>query len=513
MNGAADNLVVTPAARGWRWLPSPGVLIWLLFFVGIQLSDGKRMMISADGDPSLHWAIGDWMIRERAVIRVEQFSHTRFGAPLISKEWLSEVAMGAAGHFMGWAGIVWLAAALIATCLWMLYRWLIADGHDPLVSGALVFLAAMSCSMHWLARPHLATHLLAVVFARLLGDFGRGRVSAGRLWAALPALMIVWVNLHGAFFTGLVLVGIHLAGALLVSAGAGQADCARARGRAASLAALFGACLLATLVNPNGWRLHAHVVEFLREPGLIGRMDEFASPNFHSGGLGGFLLQLALLGWLLVWARQRLAPTEIVTLAVWGYFALHSVRNVPIFSLLATPILARGLTAWLSGQATWVGLADRAQRIEQHCDGRVWMAVALACMVALARPAAAGGGWLHTDVLDTRLPVAAVAFARTEPGRLRGEMFNLFIWGGYLVRALPERRVFADSRSDFYGADLMRDYIEVNEARPGWVQVLERHGVGWTLLSPNHPLNALLELHPLWERVYEDPVAVIFTRR
>jgi hypothetical protein len=103
-------------------------MIWLVVLLTLCLSNWRLVMINADGDPSLHWRIGHWMIEHRAVIRVDQFSHTRFGAPLISKEWLSEVIFAAADDRLGWNGAVLVGALLIATTLWLPYRWLQAEG-------------------------------------------------------------------------------------------------------------------------------------------------------------------------------------------------------------------------------------------------------------------------------------------------------------------------------------------------------------------------------------------------
>ena len=103
-----------------RWLPTIGLSLWLTFMLGLMLSQWRVVMINADGDACLHWRIGNWMIEHHAVIHTDLFSHTRANAPLISKEWLSEVLFAAAGDALGWNGIALLAAVLIATCLWLL---------------------------------------------------------------------------------------------------------------------------------------------------------------------------------------------------------------------------------------------------------------------------------------------------------------------------------------------------------------------------------------------------------
>jgi hypothetical protein len=490
-------------ARRW-WLPSISLSLWLIFFLALSLSNWRLVLISADGDPCLHRRIGNWMIEHRELLRRDQFSHTRFEAPLISKEWLSEVVFSAVGRLAVWNGIVLLSAVLIATTLWLLFRQLLAEGDEILVSTALVLVAALASSTHWLARPHLATHLLTVVFAWQLWRFERGAISGQRLAATLAPLMLLWANLHGAFFTGFVLIGIYFLGALWPMS----------RRRVWTLGGVMVACGLASLVNPNGWQLHRQVLEFLRTPELAGMANEFRSPNFHSGGARGFVLELLLLSGMLLIVRPKLSLTETLLIGVWGYFALHSVRNVPIFAIVITPVLARYWSAYLQTPraskwwASYRRVSERIASLNRGADGRALAAVAVVAVAVLAQARIP-----TTELLRDRFPVAAVQWVRTNETVVAGEMFNDYGWGGYLMWELPERKVFIDGRNDFYGKELVEEFNTVDDVKPGWEAVLEKYRVGWTILPPKHGLNALLALKADWQRVYADEVAVIYRRR
>jgi hypothetical protein len=395
-----------------------------------------------------------------------------------------------------------LTATLIATGLWLLYRLLLAEGAGPLLAATLVLLAAVTASMHWLARPHLFTHLLVIVFLWQLRAFDRGRLSARALFAVLLPLMALWANTHGAFFTGLVLIGIHFAGAFLE----------RRRAQARALAWLGVAAVLVTFLNPNGWRLHATVLGYLRDPALVGGVNEFLSPDFHTDVVRGFLLQwLALAGLLLV-VRPRLGATDLCMIAVWTYFALHSVRNLPVFGFVVTPILAEHFQHWLQNVSPtrwrlYRRLAATAAGLEQRTDGRALVPGAVVALVALSAHAG-----LTTEILPTQFPVEAVRFVRAHPAAVPGNMYNVDSWGGYLMWALPERKVFIDSRHEFYGREFIGQYLQVASVKTNWAEPLDRYRVGWALVPTAHPLGRLLELHPGWRRVYSDHTATIFAR-
>jgi hypothetical protein len=497
--------------NGRRWgLPSLGTAVWLAFFLALTLSDWRLVMISADGDPCLHWRIGNWMIENHAVMRTDPFSHTRPGHPVVTMEWLTQVLYAGAGNVLGWNGFALLAAMAIATSLWLLHRQLLAEDNDLLLSTGMVLLAAMTCSMHWLARPHLASHVMLVIWNWQLRMFLRERLGAAQLFARLVPLMILWANLHAGFFTGLALIGIYFTGALTELWNQDPLARAKTKRRLATLALLGVSCLLASLLNPNGWRLHDYVSHFFSQPVLVGFVNEFRSPNFHSGGMQGFLLMLLTLGALLLAARPRFSLTDILVVGWATCFALYWARNVPVFALVVTPILAEHWNAFLRNTP------DHPVR---RYYGRV-----LANVTALDRVA---GGWvlgmvvvgavilvqaqrgIATEVLPSRFPVLAVEFLRKHPDTVRGEMFNDYGWGGYLILTLPERKVFVDGRNDFYGGALIEEFNRADLVQPGWEDVFTKYRVGWTILPVNHPLNQLLALRPDWPVVYADKVAVI----
>jgi hypothetical protein len=107
------------------------------------------------------------------------------------------------------------------------------------------------------------------------------------------------------------------------------------------------------------------------------------------------------------------------------------------------------------------------------------------------------------------MPVDAVTFIKqqTPPGRL----FNSYNWGGYLLWELPEYPVFIDGRTDLYNEQVISQWFQVVEAKPGWQEVLDRWHVRLILLEPGTPLIGYLE-NAGWQELYQDDVAVVYAR-
>src|SRR4051794_20211473 len=105
--------VSSHALNKWTaWLvPSLAQVIFLSCLL-LALKFGS-MMVSADGDPGRHLAVGQHILASGAIPREDIFSHTMAGEPFVPYEWLAEVASAASYRWAGLAGPVLLHGSLI----------------------------------------------------------------------------------------------------------------------------------------------------------------------------------------------------------------------------------------------------------------------------------------------------------------------------------------------------------------------------------------------------------------
>jgi hypothetical protein len=74
-------------------------------------------------------------------------------------------------------------------------------------------------------------------------------------------------------------------------------------------------------------------------------------------------------------------------------------------------------------------------------------------------------------------------------------------------------KVFLDGRSDYYRqGTVLNDYSKIREVRPVWSDLMRRYGVGWMLLTPGEPLEALALASGDWRREYSDSAASLLVR-
>ncbi len=162
--------------------------------------------------------------------------------------------MGVIHRDFGLAGIVVVRLLLLGATSVCVYRSTLAESGHRSIAIVLTGLTMSASTVHWLARPHLVTPLFAAVFCWALNRTERKRTPA-ILWT-LPLLTILWVNLHGGFFVGIVLLITYAIAASAGELALGARHTASVRARTYLLTA--GACAIASLVNPYGYRLHVH---------------------------------------------------------------------------------------------------------------------------------------------------------------------------------------------------------------------------------------------------------------
>src|SRR5438128_6653248 len=236
------------------------------------------------GDAGIGWHIrnGEQMLRSHAITRVDSFSFTMSGRPWYAWEWLYDLVIAGVHERLGLNGVVLFTALAIAATFALTLRLALRRSAVLPVTVILMVLSVGASTIHFFARPHVLSWLVAAVWFHLLDsqEISSSHETGRRvLW--LPVLMLLWVNLHGGFLLGFILLGLYLMDGLIRYSRSpeGQKDAIRKHLKQLSAVTLLS--LLASLINPYGYKLHLHVYQYLSNPWLMNHIDEFLSPNFH----------------------------------------------------------------------------------------------------------------------------------------------------------------------------------------------------------------------------------------
>ena len=469
-------------------------------------------LLNGDGDLGRHLTVGRYILENHVIPTRDVFSHTLAGQPLTPHEWLSEVLFALAFRAFRLNGVVWLCAMVIAATFALVYRHAVRRSGSPLLSLGFAVLAVGATRLHWLARPHLFTMLLVVVWTDGLERLRTGRL---RRWWVLPLVMLVWANLHGGFIAGFLVLAAYGSGYAWERWRAGADDTGNAAGLGWRWAAVGGTSLVVTLINPVGWRVWTTLLGFVRNRYLVAHTVEYMPPNLHQPGTWPFLVMIVLS--LIVLGRLRTPQPAawLVLLAGWTALGFYAARNVPLYALIATPILVEAVARKRRGKApdrgVW-GLEARLAATEASLRGHLWPMLAaplvgLALATGVPLDLAGHGNRFDPDVF----PVEAVDWIEANP--VQGRVFNYFTWGGYLLyRMWPRETVFIDGQTDFYGEALTRQYEKVLEVDGGWRDVLDEYRVDWVLMPASSDLVRALKNDPEWKVAHEDRTADVLVR-
>jgi len=484
------------------------------------------------GDASIGWHIrnGELVLRTHSITRVDPFSVTMGGQTWYAWEWLYDAKIAGIHHWMGLNGVVFFTAVIIALTFALTLHLCLRRGADLPVAALLLALSLGVSMIHLFARPHVLSWLFTVVWFQLLdsSESANHAASQRRLWY-LPALMLLWVNVHGGFVLGFALLGLYLlSAAIRYYPGSDGEESRSLAQRLKTLGIVTVASLAASLINPYGYELHVHVYRYLTSRWLMNHIDEFLSPNFHGVAQQCFVAILLITIVALAAARNKPSLSRVFVLLLATYSGLYAARSLPVSSLLFTIIVAplwtqalidarenESLSLRLRAVVShWQAFTGRVRNIELGFRGHIWpvAAVFLGLLVCAHQGRLGATQWMHAHFDPKHLPVQATD-AIVERS-IREPIFAPDSWGGYLIyRLYAQNKVFVDDRHDFYGVEFLRDYLKAIRLTPDWDKFLNEKHVNWALLPAGSSLANMLEETTQWNVVYRDGTAVLLERK
>jgi hypothetical protein len=461
----------------------------------------------ADADTGYHIRAGDYILESRTVPKHDIFSFHSPPLPWTAHEWLSEVVMAVFHRISGLTGVVIFFSLLISLTYALLFRYIRVYRRNIVFDVLIILLALVSSQIHWLARPHIFSLLLMVVWYHILDSYQNER--SGRLML-LPLIMLLWVNLHGGYLTGFILTGVYFLGNLFGYFRSKEEARERSFRKVKYLGYVIVACLLVSLVNPYGYRILLFPFRLVTESYIMDNVGEFLSPNFHKPMPFKYLLLMFVT--ILAISKRPLDFIEVVLVLLFTNMALFSARYIPLYAIVVAPILSKQAESLLAitPENRWASSlkkkAGRIASIDNSARGYGWPAagvLAVLCLVAAGRIEFRFDGKFK--------PVEAVEFLKKE--HIDGHMYDNDEWGDYLIYAsYPQYKVFFDGRSDMYGTDRMKEFQKIAWFAHGWENIVMKYDIRWFFIGSDSLLTRYLLERPEWKLIYSDNVANIHVK-
>jgi hypothetical protein len=323
-----------------------------------------------------------------------------------------------------------------------------------------------------------------------------GRTRDRRWFLALPAVFAVWVNCHGSFVMGLLVIGVYLFSSSFDFRAGSLVSVAWVRETRNMLMFAFAGSVAALFINPTGWRQVVYPFDLMfRQKLNLAAIEEW-QPLDLTDGRGWALLACGALVfvWILL-RRDELRLDELLLFALGFGMAVRHERMLFLFGVLAAPILTRLLAN------EW----DQYDPARDHPIANAILIGAAAMIVVTSFPRLSE---LQEQVKKDN-PVAAVDFIRRNG--LKGRMLNDYLFGGYLIWALPEQKVFIDGRADiFEWTGVLREYGAWATLQNDPKLLLDKYKIDFCLLRSDAAMTRVMPYFPRWNVIYADEKATLF---
>ncbi len=481
-------------------------------------------------DPDFWWHLktGEYIVQHGEIPKTDPFAYTslpkdpinpeskRIGF-ILSQYWLAQVFFFQVFTYAGLQGIIIMRALILTMIILLLFRSIQREGAGLYACIMLAVPAVIIFKTFTGERPQLFSFLLSLLLIFLLEGFRRAPAKT-RYLLPVPFVMLLWANLHGEFILGIIIICGYIT-AELIKYATKRMGTHLPPGAIKYLVATGIFSLGFSLLNPNTY----HVVPFLFEfeSSLYkGMIVESLPPltllrtGFYEPQLITFFVLLGLLSALLVLNRKTLDLTDVLIALGLAFMSLYASRLIPFFTPVALIMIARyGLR--VSGR---IHVPQILLSLRKKSEGVVIAAGIIALIITINN-----ADLFKKGIRENKYPEGAASFLREH--RITGNMFNPYIWGGYLIWELhPEYRVFIDGRGlieeiFFQEVKIMEAYPKKLAGLPEWKAQLKAYKINFivTYSVGNFtgrlvPLIPALLNDPEWNLIYMDNVSLIFVR-
>ncbi|MFQ5441519.1 MAG: tetratricopeptide repeat protein [Thermodesulfobacteriota bacterium] len=486
----------------------------LLIFVAVFILLATYQTQHRDSD--IFWALraGQWIVGHFKVPATDPFSYTFSGSEWVDFTWGFQVIAHVFFTFLGgWRGLFVLQLLLTGLTFAVLYRNLhTLSSKRGWLAASLLILVFADVFPRLFIRPHLFAYLFVSLYLLLL-SLHEKRERPFFLFMLLP-LQVLWVNIHSSAVLGVFIIWAYTSGEIIdgiIKGGFGYL-----RGIVASRRRLLIASALlpvVSLINPYGLKLvlfpfihqagaNADALRHISEWMSLPIKDLFFS--LYPFPVNLFAFRLIFYGGVISFFAnyRRLRAREIIFFAVASYMAATHARWIGLFAFFAAPLIASNISRYLDERE------GPSAGVEICALGAASLVLFLMIGVFSSRQFRVNVG---LGVHGVNYPVGTTEFLKRE--KIGGNIYNSYVFGGYLIYNNQERGVFIDGRTPTVYSPYF--FWTARRANSGgrWGRLAGEHGLTAALVKIEKPFCDALYSDNEWVPVVFDDVSVLYLKK
>jgi hypothetical protein len=478
-------------------------------------------------DPDFFWHIktGEWIWQHKSFPSGDPFAYTSPGHHtsrehfILTSFWLSQVTYHLYYLAGGLAGIAFLRFLIAGALLYAM--WKRRHGDNIIYMGLMLIFLTCFLKQFPIERPQVFSFLFFAILLYMLEIIkGKSHQSRGRLiFFLFPVLMLIWANMHPGFIVGQATIILYIIMEGIKFLHPSFSPIEKQDYKRLCLAAASG--IIFSLINPNTyqvwqeywtynvpvehWNLGADYLSSVN-PDYMSSIQYFLWSYDYTVVLYWLILILTIAA--IVANLRKTDITDLTLLISTGFASFFTARYSFFFMAAALPVVARHFSR------------DRVLKFSRV----VIPAIALFSGIFFSWEERINIESLRSGLkIDNYLcPVSAADFIISSD--IRGNMYNVYAWGGYLIwRLAPGRQVFIDPRDIF--EDIGRESFIMDNANrdeiagmPIWKDIVRARGIEYIVIPIARvtgavvPLFSALMQNDEWLPVFCDINAVIFVK-
>ncbi|HUC94942.1 MAG TPA: hypothetical protein VMR19_03005 [Candidatus Saccharimonadales bacterium] len=380
------------------------IAIWLLvFYKGISF---------IDPDFGWHIATGN-LILKSGFPKTDPFSYTMPSFPFVEHEWLVDILFAKLYPLTGLTGL-----SVLFSSIFLFAVFITVSGQTRLRT--VLFLIGISALLPFFTvSPKVVSWLLLsfFIFAVFNEKFWK------KYWLSIPAIVVLWANLHGSFPLALVILSV-----LVI--------CKSFREKHVWFKGVLVTILsfLATLVNPFGAKLWWIVWLTLSDPLQKFRVLEWAPAYYNPFAFTFLTLLLLTISMIFISKyRHKFKIEKILINLLFFTMTVFAIRNITLWVLVDLPVVAAAVDYFF--KENWKSkIGQKKSTIISR--GLIIFVGAVFIIQGL------GFVFLYQNTHKESVfyPEGAVSYLKKNLPT--DQIFSEYNWGGYLIWKLPEKKVF-----------------------------------------------------------------------
>ncbi len=461
-----------------------------------------------------HMAVGREILATGKIPTVDTYSYSALGLPYssYSQFWLMEVILYLVYNTGGLTLTILFQTAIVLPAYLLVlslgYRW---THNWRAAAFGLLFAAALGFG-NWNVRPQAVAYLLVAVVMVIID---RLRQKSSWKWLVLLTLvMVLWVNCHGSFPIGFVLLGVWFFEQSIVIIRMKMAHGTWSFSPIIVPGASLVVAAASTLANPVGLGFVKYLFTMANNSVVQNYIVEWMPPTFTTLDGSIFLIGLLILAVLFAISPKRPSFSAIMYFLIFGLLGLKYLRGAVWFGLILGPYAAEHMDALL---CAYLNQPSRAVPTKNNLRLNIIITSVLGLLAVLSLP------WFKQflplipekrTLVTPETPIAATQYIIEH--NLPPQIFHGMGFGSYLLwKAEPTYKVFVDSRVELYPDAIWEDYLDISNANDGWEQKLAQYKVGTLMLEPKNQalLITAAKKSGHWQAVYADPYVILLVKK